>query len=168
MTEVVPACPPGAATPAEYVAVLRRLRERSGLTYRETARRATAAGHWLPPSTLAAALARVTLPQERVVLALLAACGTPDAEVRSWLAARNEIEMRLAEAVRPHGPPPASHRPEGPVAARRAGSRPLGGTAGVLVACAVGALAGAAGALALRRRGGPGGPACVAGCHGHG
>ncbi|MET8911597.1 helix-turn-helix transcriptional regulator [Micromonospora sp. NPDC004551] len=159
MTEVVPACPSGAATPGEYVAALRQLRQGSGLTYREIARRATAAGHWLPPSTLAAALARVTLPHERVVLALLAACGTPDAEARRWLAERNEIETRLAEAARPDQTRlVASSRREG-VPPDDAG--PQRRAAGVVVACAVGVLAGAAGVLAVRRRGGSG---CARGC----
>ncbi len=157
MSHAVPACPSRVATPGEYVAALRQLRLSTGLTYREISRRATTAGHWLPPSTLAAALGRVTLPQERVVLALLAASGTPDAETRRWLAARNEIDMRLAEPARPDHPrPPEANRRESPPRS----PAPTAAQAGVgrrmvrvAVASAVCALAGAAGLLAVWRHG---------------
>ncbi|MEV0808077.1 helix-turn-helix transcriptional regulator [Micromonospora sp. NPDC050200] len=164
MIDVVPACPSRASTPGEYVASLRQLRQRSGLTYREISRRATAAGHWLPASTLATTLGRVTLPQERVVLALLAACETPDAQTRRWLAVRNEIEMRLAEAVRPdHRRPPEALRPGlirvgGPLghpgpAARCTAEDRRAVTMRLTVATAVCVLAGTAGLLAVRWRG---------------
>ncbi|GIJ24782.1 helix-turn-helix domain-containing protein [Micromonospora lutea] len=91
---------PQAATAIEYVGLLRDLRRRSGLTYREISRRASAAGHWLPPSTLATMLGRTTLPRERTVVALLAACGTPAAAIDQWVGLRHDINVRLGEQTR--------------------------------------------------------------------
>ncbi|WP_406068213.1 peptidoglycan-binding protein [Micromonospora sp. NBC_01638] len=91
---------PQAATAGEYVALLRDARRCSGLTYREISRRASATGHWLPPSTLASMLGRSTLPRERTVVALLAACGTTAGEVERWLGMRRDIEARLSERDR--------------------------------------------------------------------
>ena len=88
---------PQAATAGEYVALLRDVRRRSGLTYREISRRASAAGHWLPPSTLATMLGRATLPRERTVVALLAACGRPAADIERWIGLRHDIEAQLSE-----------------------------------------------------------------------
>ncbi|SCL47446.1 hypothetical protein GA0070606_1151 [Micromonospora citrea] len=94
---------PRAATAGEYVALLRGVRLRSGLTYREIARRASAAGHWLPPSTLATMLGRTTLPRERTVVALLTACGTSAGEIERWVGTQREIEARLTEQARGNG-----------------------------------------------------------------
>ncbi|MBM0279661.1 peptidoglycan-binding protein [Micromonospora tarensis] len=91
---------PQAVTAGEYVALLRDARRRSGLTYRDIARRASAAGHWLPPSTLATMLGRTTLPRERTVVAMLAAIGTPAGEVERLLGMRRDIEARLDERDR--------------------------------------------------------------------
>ncbi|WP_410821378.1 peptidoglycan-binding protein [Micromonospora sp. 050-3] len=89
---------PQAATAGDYVALLRDVRRCSGLTYREISRRASAAGHWLPASTLATMLGRITLPRERTVVAMLAACGVPDVE--RWVEMRRDIEARLSERDR--------------------------------------------------------------------
>ncbi|MGQ5263768.1 peptidoglycan-binding protein [Micromonospora sp. ZYX-F-536] len=117
---------PRAATAGQYVASLRDVRRRSGLTYREITRRASAVGHWLPPSTLATMLGRTTLPRERPVVALLVACGTPAGEIDRWVEMRRDIEARLTEQERsdtpatrpdevvPDGPPPS---PDGPLPA---------------------------------------------------
>ncbi|CCH17483.1 peptidoglycan-binding protein [Micromonospora lupini] len=101
---------PQAATAGEFVVALRDVRRRSGLTYREISRRASAAGHWLPPSTLATMLGRNTLPRERTVVALLAACGTPAADIERWVGLRREIDARLSEPARweDEQTPPAS------------------------------------------------------------
>ncbi|WP_422739519.1 peptidoglycan-binding protein [Micromonospora sp. WMMD729] len=96
---------PQVTTAGEYVASLRDVRRRSGLTYREVAQRASAAGHWLPPSTLATMLGRTTLPRERTVTALLAACGTSAPEIERWLDLHRDIEARLCEPMRPTGRP---------------------------------------------------------------
>ncbi|MEV0393335.1 helix-turn-helix domain-containing protein [Polymorphospora rubra] len=103
---------PPAATASEYVGLLRDVRRRSGLTYREISRRASAAGHWLPPSTLATMLGRTTLPRERTVVALLTACGTPAAAIEQWVGLRRDIDARVGERARrvsePTIPDPAS------------------------------------------------------------
>ncbi|GGO23540.1 peptidoglycan-binding protein [Micromonospora parathelypteridis] len=96
---------PQAATAGEYVALLRDVRRCSGLTYREISRRASAAGHWLPPSTLATMLGRTTLPRERTVLALLAACGASAAEVERWVEMRRDLEARASERERRESQP---------------------------------------------------------------
>jgi peptidoglycan hydrolase-like protein with peptidoglycan-binding domain len=108
---------PQVATAREYVVSLRDVRQRSGLTYREISRRASAAGHWLPPSTLATMLGRNTLPRERTVVALLAACGTSAADIERWLDLRRDIEAQLGEPTRreekPTAPAASPHRPPG-------------------------------------------------------
>ncbi|MFG1871083.1 peptidoglycan-binding protein [Micromonospora arborensis] len=91
---------PQAVTAGEYVALLRDVRRCSGLTYREISRRASAAGHWLPPSTLATMLGRTTLPRERTVVALLAAFDTSAAEVERWVQLRRDLEARAGERDR--------------------------------------------------------------------
>ncbi|MEV4825025.1 peptidoglycan-binding protein [Micromonospora sp. NPDC049274] len=111
---------PQAATAGEYVALLRDVRRRSGLTYREISRRAAAAGHWLPPSTLATMLGRATLPRERTVVALLIACGRPAAEIERWVGVRHDIDAQLGErtgwadqaASSPDETPPDGTQPE--------------------------------------------------------
>nr|WTA69868.1 peptidoglycan-binding protein [Micromonospora sp. NBC_00855] len=117
---------PQVFTAGEYVALLREVRRRSGLTYREIARRASAAGHWLPPSTLATMLGRTTLPRERTVVALLAACGTPAVEVDRWLETRRDIEARLSEQGRREGGP--AQVPAGPSSTVPATIRPSVGS----------------------------------------
>lgn len=120
---------PQVATAGEYVALLRDVRRRSGLTYREITRRASAAGHWLPPSTLATMLGRTTLPRERTVLALLAACGVTAAEVEEWVEARRDLEARLSEQGRresqPAGTAVASSAAAPAIVGPSAGSAPL-------------------------------------------
>ncbi|MEV4121377.1 peptidoglycan-binding protein [Micromonospora sp. NPDC049645] len=117
---------PRVTTAGEYVALLRDVRRRSGLTYRELARRASAAGHWLPPSTLATMLGRTTLPRERTVVALLAACGTPEVEVVRLLETRRDIEAGLAERGREESD--AAAAPAGPSTAVAANIRPSVGS----------------------------------------
>lgn len=87
-----PPRPETASTPAEFVQALRGLRRWSGLTYRQLAARAAAAGESLPPSTIATALGRTTLPRRRVVGLYLRACGLSPEDVRRWLAAREHLE----------------------------------------------------------------------------
>ncbi|RZT77631.1 putative peptidoglycan binding protein [Micromonospora violae] len=113
---------PQPTTAGEYVASLREVRRQSGLTYRELARRASAAGHWLPPSTLATMLGRTTLPRERTVVALLAACGTPAVEVDRLLETRRDLEGRIAERGR--GEHDAARTPADPSTTVPANIRP--------------------------------------------
>ncbi|MFD0744643.1 ATP-binding protein [Phytohabitans flavus] len=77
---------PAAASPEQYVMLLRQLRDRSGLTYRAIARRADVHGHILPASTLATMLSRATLPRRERVIALLTACDVPIERQALWLA----------------------------------------------------------------------------------
>ncbi|WP_257234322.1 helix-turn-helix transcriptional regulator [Streptomyces sp. JV178] len=83
--------PETARTSAEYVALLRRLKERSGLTYRQLEQRAAERGEVLARSTLADVLRRDALPRAEVVSALVRACGVPDAAVATWLAVRERL-----------------------------------------------------------------------------
>ncbi|SDZ15622.1 Tetratricopeptide repeat-containing protein [Amycolatopsis xylanica] len=84
--------PEAARTPADFVGLLRRMRDRSGLSMRLIERRAAALGHSLPPSTLATMLGRDSLPRERLITALLRACGEDQAAVARWI----EVRRRLA------------------------------------------------------------------------
>ncbi|MFD0787936.1 helix-turn-helix domain-containing protein, partial [Micromonospora azadirachtae] len=78
--------PTTATNPEQYVILLRRIRDQSGLAYREIARRARRTGDVLPASTLATMLGRPTLPRRDLVSALLRACDVPDEHVTKWLA----------------------------------------------------------------------------------
>ncbi|MGW0390987.1 RICIN domain-containing protein [Streptomyces sp. NPDC003042] len=107
MTE--PALPdPGTArNAAEFAALLRELRRRSGLTYRELEKRAAQHGEVLARSTLAAALRHDLLPRPELLVAYLVACGQRH-DIGRWLSARARIaavapEETLARA--PSEPP---------------------------------------------------------------
>ncbi|PZG52856.1 hypothetical protein C1I98_06690 [Spongiactinospora gelatinilytica] len=92
--------PEQARTAAEFVAGMRRLRSWSGLSYRQLAQRAAAAGRVLPHNTLAAALQRDTLPRKDLLVAFAKACGLPDEEVAAWTAARYRLsEETLRETA---------------------------------------------------------------------
>ncbi|MFI0791108.1 helix-turn-helix domain-containing protein [Micromonospora rubida] len=118
--------PATAGSPAEFVALLRQVRERSGLTYRQIQRRAGSTRQPLPASTLHTMLGRNTLPRQELVVALLVATGADDPEVSRWVDARRGLLLRQqtsGESVAsgteagadPGGndrvPPPASGRP---------------------------------------------------------
>ncbi|MFF4175273.1 RICIN domain-containing protein [Streptomyces sp. NPDC001750] len=79
---------------AEFVALLRVVKDGSGLTFRELTRRAEAAGDVLPRSTIANMLARASVPREELLVAFLRACGREPAEVVDWLAVREELAVR--------------------------------------------------------------------------
>lgn len=99
-----PPDPANAATAAEYVAALARLRRWSGLTYRQLAAKAEGL---LPPSTMAGVLGRTTLPREDFVVAFVTACGLDEAQVDRWVRARRNL---AAGAV--SEPAPATREPE--------------------------------------------------------
>jgi hypothetical protein len=94
--------PGQAATPAELVEALRRLKRWTGVGYRQLAKRAAVAGQALPRSTLTVALNRSTLPREDLIAAFVRTCGCDEAEVAAWVAARR----RIAAATSPTGPAP--------------------------------------------------------------
>ncbi|GHE93435.1 hypothetical protein GCM10018772_16520 [Streptomyces fumanus] len=120
---------PGAArTPADYVALLRRLKEHSGLTYRQLEERAAERGDVLARSTLADVLRREALPRAELVAALVRACGD-EQHLDAWLAARERLaeRERLAGTDRPEADQEADRRPEddrapGPDRPARAGA----------------------------------------------
>ncbi|MFE0172326.1 XRE family transcriptional regulator [Streptomyces sp. NPDC059002] len=81
---------------------MQRLKERSGLTYRELEERAARRGDVLARSTLADVLNRKSLPRPEVLAAFVRACGE-GARVDVWLAVRD----RLAAARTAAAPAPA-------------------------------------------------------------
>lgn len=89
------------ATAVEFVARLKQLKERTGLTFRQLEERAAASGDLLPRSTAADMLRRPGLPRADLVAAFVRTCGGAPADVAAWLAARE----RLAAGGEP---PPAA------------------------------------------------------------
>ncbi|MDK0522304.1 helix-turn-helix domain-containing protein [Streptomyces sp. ML-6] len=75
----------------EFVALLRVLKDASGLTFRELSQRADAVGDVLPRSTIANMLGRTSVPREELLAAFVRACGCGPAEVGDWLAVRKEL-----------------------------------------------------------------------------
>ncbi|MER6139238.1 hypothetical protein ABT174_04140 [Streptomyces sparsogenes] len=84
---------------AQFVAVMRQLRQWANLSYRELERRATAAGDVLPRATLAGALNRQELPREDLVAAFVRACGGDEATVKAWIGARKRLAVELESPV---------------------------------------------------------------------
>ncbi|MFJ8630887.1 XRE family transcriptional regulator [Streptomyces sp. NPDC093568] len=87
---------------AGLVASMQRLKERSGLTYRELEQRAARSGDVLARSTLADTLRRRTLPRPDVLAAFVRACGDGQ-QVGAWLDARNRIASDAAAPDREAG-----------------------------------------------------------------
>ncbi|MCZ7375512.1 helix-turn-helix domain-containing protein [Micromonospora sp. WMMC250] len=117
--------PDEAADPAEFVDLLRQLKDRSRLTYRQLEQRAAAAGDVLARSTAADVVRRNTLPRPEVVAAFVRACGAGD-EVEAWLRARHRLAVG---AYAPESPTPdqaSAHRtaPDYPSADGTAPDRP--------------------------------------------
>lgn len=90
--------PTTASCPEQYVALLRRVRDQSGLAYRTIARRAQRNGDVLPASTLATMLGRPTLPRRELVVALLRACDVPDERTSAWLTTWARLSAARAAA----------------------------------------------------------------------
>lgn len=106
--------PLDAQTSAEFVALLRCLKVRSGLNYRQLEARATAAGDVLPRSTLSAALKRSALPREELVVTFVRACGAEDDDVTEWITARRRLAEAAIQDVT--GPPDPAPRANGAAA----------------------------------------------------
>ncbi|MEU1310570.1 tetratricopeptide repeat protein [Streptomyces cinnamoneus] len=101
---------PGAAgTAAEFVALLRTMKARSGLSYRALEREARKAGEHLPVSTLASALNRASLPGKDTVVALVRACGGDPATVKEWVEARCTLALREGHAQTADDPGPTAN-----------------------------------------------------------
>ncbi|MBG6103640.1 hypothetical protein IW249_004054 [Micromonospora vinacea] len=97
--------PDDASNPAEFVDLLRQLKDRSGLTYRQLEQRAAAAGDVLARSTAADILRRSTLPRPEVVAAFVRACGAED-QVETWLRARHRLAAGQFAPPSPAADPP--------------------------------------------------------------
>lgn len=100
--------PHRAGDAAGFVALLRELKERSGLTYRQLEERAAAQGEALPRSTLAGVLSGGALPRPELLAAFVRACGD-GARVTMWLQACERIAGRRTAEAGEAGP--ARRRP---------------------------------------------------------
>ncbi|WP_131732327.1 helix-turn-helix domain-containing protein [Actinomadura formosensis] len=123
--------PSSVTTEEQFVVALRRLRERSGLTYKEIERRTSAGdGLPLPASTLATALHRHTVPRREIVTALVQVCGD---DVTPWLTARE----RLLHPMPPEPPAPAESPPQAPPRPRRLPPRRIVAGTAILAVAAI-------------------------------
>ncbi|MFI7135143.1 tetratricopeptide repeat protein [Nonomuraea sp. NPDC050153] len=84
---------------ADFVALLRRLKQRSGCTYRELEERAASRGEVLARSTIADTLRRQALPRAETLVAFLRACA-PEQDVEAWTEARDRLARQAAAARR--------------------------------------------------------------------
>ncbi|HEY0451144.1 hypothetical protein [Actinophytocola sp.] len=85
--------PRAAKDVAGFVAAMRALRARTGLSFRALERNAERAGDVLPTSTINAALSRDKLPRADLVAAFVRACGGGEHTVDAWLAARADLAV---------------------------------------------------------------------------
>ncbi|MFE7571786.1 helix-turn-helix domain-containing protein [Streptomyces sp. NPDC057539] len=108
--------PRGVRDAVEFVGLMRQLKERSGLTYRQLEDRAAEFGEVLARSTLADVLGGKTLPRPELLAAFVRACGDGD-RVAVWLQAWCEIsgrpEQRAQQGplVQPETPSTATEPP---------------------------------------------------------
>ncbi|MER7707676.1 XRE family transcriptional regulator [Kitasatospora sp. NPDC097605] len=135
--------PQEAYTAAEFVDCLRRLKEQTGLTYRQLEFNAEQSGDVLARSTAADMLRRDSLPRPEVVLAFVRACGRGESAA-VWLGARNRLATAAAASA-PLGAEPSGRLPlppDGRRGGRGGGRRTLAVAVGaVLMLAAVGAWA---------------------------
>jgi len=106
--------PRAARNAAEFVALLRELRERSGLTYRQLEERAAENGDVLARSTLSDALRQDALPRTETLMAFLRACGEED-RAGEWLEVYHDIaadrtSVPTTNVVDPEPEPPEIRR----------------------------------------------------------
>lgn len=87
----------------EFVALLRQLKERSGLTLRGLEESAAAQGEVLARSTVADMLRKDSLPRPELLAAYVKACGV--AQPEPWLRARERLATGVVAEV--SAPPPA-------------------------------------------------------------
>ncbi|HLU73860.1 MAG TPA: helix-turn-helix domain-containing protein [Nonomuraea sp.] len=103
MTITPPPSPEAATDEAAFMAGLRRLKDWSGLSFRQLERRASAAGDVLPYSTASTMLGRDRLPREELLVAFVRACGLGGDDVLRWVSVRAEIAAGTRATVRPRG-----------------------------------------------------------------
>ncbi|WP_229400285.1 RICIN domain-containing protein [Micromonospora okii] len=96
---------------AEFVQLMRQLKDSSGYTFRQLEERAAASGDVLPRSTVADILRRETLPRPEVLAAFVRACAGPE-HVDSWLAAHDRLAAAATGPVSPSGSASASQQPD--------------------------------------------------------
>lgn len=89
----------------EFIAAMRGLKERAGLTYRQLEERAAEHGEVLPRSTLADVLRGRTLPRPELLTAFVHACGDGE-RAAQWLAARDDLALGKAADDGGVGVPP--------------------------------------------------------------
>ncbi|MCZ2525841.1 RICIN domain-containing protein [Streptomyces sp. HB2AG] len=124
-------------TTAEYVARMRRLKESSGLTFRQLEQRAAGEGRFLARSTLSDALRRGALPRQDVIEAFVRACGGDRERAQEWVRAAERLgkdPARPQESAdgadgRPSSGLPAASGPGGSV--RRRAALLLAGALGI-------------------------------------
>ncbi|WP_254406498.1 helix-turn-helix transcriptional regulator [Streptomyces sp. AC627_RSS907] len=121
---------PGEPSPHEakdaggFIESMRRLKERSGLTYRDLEERAARHGDALARSTSADMLRRSTLPRPELLAAFVRACGDGE-RVDAWLDARNRIATDTAATPAPApGTAPAARAEDGVPPESEAGAQP--------------------------------------------
>lgn len=83
---------------AEFLAMLRELKERRGLTYRQLEQRAAEQGEVLARSTLADVLSGRRLPRPEVLSVFVRACGESSDRAAAWLDARADVAARSRTA----------------------------------------------------------------------
>lgn len=88
---------------AGFVALLRQLKDRSGLTYRQLEQRAADNGEVLARSTLASVLGNKTAPRPELLAAFVRACGEGD-RAGVWMQAWEEVAGRAAASPRVREP----------------------------------------------------------------
>ncbi|TDC23095.1 XRE family transcriptional regulator [Streptomyces sp. 8K308] len=126
--------PGSARDPAEFVARMRELKRRSGLSYRQLEERAAARGEVLARSTIADGLRKDALPRPDVLGAFVRACGAGPAETVAWLEARERLAAEpvvTRSTTEPATEPAATPAPEPP---RKPARRVTRGRLAVLVA----------------------------------
>ncbi|MGW8377919.1 XRE family transcriptional regulator [Streptomyces sp. ODS28] len=96
---------------AELTALMRQLKQDSGLTYRQLEERAAERGEVLPRSTLAGALRQDSLPRPELLRAFVRACGAGEEETAAWLAARHRIAVTVPGDDAKARPAPEPQRP---------------------------------------------------------
>ncbi|MET9395670.1 helix-turn-helix transcriptional regulator [Streptomyces sp. NPDC006624] len=93
---------------AGFIAALCRLKERSGLTYRQLEKQAAERGEVLPRSTLANVLGGKTSPRPELLAAFVRACGDGE-RAAQWLETWEELAGRDGRAAESDIEGPARH-----------------------------------------------------------
>ncbi|MFH8409144.1 helix-turn-helix domain-containing protein [Streptomyces sp. NPDC018019] len=96
--------PAGARDVTEFLAMLRELKERRGLTYRQLEQRAAEQGEVLARSTLADILGGRRLPRPEVLAVFVRACGEGE-RLAAWLDAREHVAAQARKPSQPAAEP---------------------------------------------------------------